>query len=235
MIYLNKNITRSSAIFAKQISHNLKLPISLFSVDDVYNLVNQECLILIDKQNLENQHLNNLLNDIKVSGHEPLCKILLIGCTSRLEIKNIISIPDDDFVCFDELYNHTENTQKDMVFIELSNSTKEQIEKLNKILYPNNKKIAVKAVNNPGLAHVQNLGLSTENDTLKLLSECSYYVNINSLYLYDAVYANKKIIHVDDIPKIKTIDDIDFIVIDNSIYSNDISDKSISKILNKIL
>ena len=234
MIYLNKNLTRSSAIFAKQISHNLKLPISLFSVDDVYNLVNQECLILIDKESLENQHLNNLFNDIKVSNNTIPCKILLIGYANSVEIKNIISIPDSDFVCFDEL-NHHENKQTNTIFIELSNTSKEHVDKLNNILYPNNKKIAVKAVNNPSFTHVQNLGLSTENDTLKLLSECSYYVNINNVYLYDAVHANKKIIHIDDIPKIKTIDNIDSMVIDNSIYYNDISNKSISKFLNKIL
>ena len=235
MIYLNKNMTRASAIFAKQISNKLTLPISLFSVDEIYNLVNQECLILIDKQNLENQHLNNLFNDIKVSNHAIPCKILLIGYANSLEIKNIISIPDSDFVCFDELYNHHENKQTNTIFIELSNTSKEQVDKLNNILYPNNKKFAVKAVNNTDFAHVQNLGLSTENDTLKLLSECLYYVNVHDFYLYDAIYANKKIINIDDIPKIKNIDDIDSIVIDNSIYSNIVSDKPISKILNKIL
>lgn len=235
MIYLNNNMKRPGAIFAKQISHKLKLPISLFSVDEIYNIINQKCFVLIEQHNMQNQHLNNLLKDITVSNHTLQCKILLIGHPSSLEIENVISIKDSDFVCYDELHNNSEDENKNMIFVELSNTTKEQLNKLNNILYPNNKTIAVKAVNNSEFCHVQNLGLSTEKDSLKLLSECSYYVNINNMYLYDAVYANKKVLDIEDIPKIKNIENIDSIVINNNNYSNDITNKAISKILNKII
>ena len=73
--------------------------------------------------------------------------------------------------------------------------------------------MCVRMVNNPVITNIHNLGIAKENQVLDIISECSYYLNLNNKYLYDAVSMHKPIINATDISKnIDVQNYIDYII-----------------------
>ena len=71
----------------------------------------------------------------------------------------------------DETREFKSNVSENFILINLQQSTKEHIQKIEHILCPHNKEIAVKIINNPEFSHCQNLGLCTEEMIMDLIED----------------------------------------------------------------
>lgn len=233
MIYINRNLSRDSYMASKIINKKNNQKISYFYLEDIYTIIDEENTIIIDEHNFDNHHLQNLLAHIKDSNHKLNSKIYLIGHKENIGIDNVISI--NEYVVLDSLYEFTHEAGEELIFAEISEITKEVSEKLKNLLHPINKTIPVKMVNNPEFNHYQNLGTCREEDVMDLIDQCSYFVNVNNKYLYDAINANKKVIDLLNITGDIKISEIDSLIIDNDPYKEEIKHKSLSRILGEII
>lgn len=234
MIYINRNLSRDSYMASKIISKQNNQKIAYFYLEDIYTLIDkEENIIIIDEHNFQNPHLQNLLSHAKDSNHKFKCKIYLIGHDENIGIDNIISV--NEYVLLDSLYEFSNVTGQEFIFAEISNITKEVSAKLKKLLYPANKRIPVKMVNNPEFIHYQNLGTCREEDVMTLIDQCSYFINVNNKYLYDAINCGKKVVDLVNTNVDVQISDIDSVILNNDLYKETIKNKSLSKILGDII
>jgi len=225
---------RGAFLFGKILGNRTELPIQYFNVDDIYNFINLDVFIIIDAKHTENKHLNALIQELKETDTNIKCKILLLGSNRNLQIHNIYEI--SEYLLVDETNHFIESSSPDFILIHLQKSTEEHLRKIEGILYPKNKEIPVKIINNEEFSHCQNLGLCTEELILELIQECKYYININDMYLYDAINANKNIVDINKLPnRSLSVSNLDQNTINKKEYINNTEHLRISNIIDKII
>ena len=128
MIYVNRNMDRDAFLFGKILNNKTGLPIRYFNVDDIYNFINLDVLVIIDKENTGNKHLNALIQELKETDINIKCKILLLGSNHNLQIHNIYEIPE--YLLVDETNSFVESSSPDFILIHMQKSTEEHIKKI---------------------------------------------------------------------------------------------------------
>ncbi len=233
MIFINNGMDRAAFLFGKILNKIIGLNIQYFSVDDIYNFINTDAFLIIGKNNAANKHLHALLEEIKEQDVKIKCKIILLGADLNVDIPNVY--PISQCLLVDETREFKSNVSENFILINLQKSTKEHIQKIEHILYPHNKEIAVKIINNPEFSHCQNLGLCTEEMIMDLIERCEYFVDVNGLYLFDAINANKKIVDINNLSENLSLSNLDEHTINKKEYIKDTEQLRISKIIERII
>lgn len=217
MIYLNNNPSRDSYLFALNIHQSIHDNILSFKVDEIYNIILNHTtkFVIFDDYNLQNIHFTNFIQDLTSGQLQFDCRLLIIGnrYNNIVQHEQISIIDKNSYILRNETYRPTKSSLNrcDFIFAEISEC--DSIEHISGLFYPDNTTMCVRMVNNPVITNIHNLGIAKENQVLDIISECSYYLNLNNKYLYDAVSMHKPIINATDISKnIDVQNYIDYII-----------------------
>jgi len=104
----------------------------------------------------------------------------------------------------DQLLQNTDGSKQNYISCFLD-SVQILPQELNSELYPNSHK-KIKMFNNVKIQHPQNLGIITERERLKILSESEYYLNLDDQYVIEAAINGCKILSLESLSKLKPMD-----------------------------
>jgi hypothetical protein len=214
IIYTNILTSRDVDLFANSFRKEFGGTIIKKDISNIYDiiLVDKPDYIIIDSLDEKNEHFVSFLSDLKSQNIQiQKTKIIIIGKSGNSEHQNIRYVSPNTYYCFDEYY--TESSCDDGSFkymlCHLNCLDFEKNKALEPIIYPNNKEIAVKLVGCDQVQHVQNLGSVTEREMLELIHGCEIYINIDNMYVYDAMFLNKPIINsCEDIKEIEFVNNL---------------------------
>jgi hypothetical protein len=208
LTYITNNSTRAENLFANSLSKEFDSQVLNFDQDNIYEIVLsiKPDFIILHESDLSNYHIKKFIKDIDTSNLSTIFIVLVFSSKKHnYPYQRINYIQEKQYLPYDE-YFVKGSTEDNFVLCDLNCNEEQKNSILQPLIYPQNKEIPIKLVNCHKVGHVQNLGLVDDQTMLGLLSRCSLYINMNNLYIYDAVYMNKPILNLTENKHFKTVE-----------------------------
>lgn len=235
LTYITNISSRPEQLFANCIAKEYGSKISIFEPNDIYEIVlsSKPNFIILHEGDLSNYHIKKFIKTINDSIKTIFIVLTFSNKKYSFSNKKIHYINKDNYLPYNE-YLRGDPIDKNYILCDLNCEDEQKNTILQPIIYPQNKEIPVKLVNCHKVGHVQNLGLVNEQTMIKLLRECSLYINMNNTYVYDAMYMNKPILNLTQNKFLNTIETPSLDDIKNISITYDTAQISKNKISNLI-
>lgn len=193
--YITNNHSRREYLVANSIHKEYNWILNSFDLSDIYEIAFNKwhkVAIVLDDTKIQLPEIQNFLEEFQKS-NQTKTKIVLLSDT-KINHANIFCLPSISYKLFNEYHQPVKISNSRFVLCHLDSTNHKRNAVIQNVLYPNNKEIAVRLVGHPGIQHIQNVGILTEDQMLNLIYSCTVYVNISNEYIYDAILYNKPIV-----------------------------------------
>jgi hypothetical protein len=193
--YIPNNHTRREYLVANSIHKEYLWSLDTFDIRDIYEIAFNkwhQVAIVLDETKLQAEETKQFLQEF-TSSKQNKTKLILLSDT-KISHPNIFCLPSSVYKIFNEYYQPKKISTNPFILCHLDTTNHKRNTVIQNIVYPHNKNIAVRLVGHPGIQHIQNVGMVSEDQMLDLIWSCSLYVNISNEYIYDAILYNKRIL-----------------------------------------
>jgi hypothetical protein len=193
--YITDNHSRKEYLIANSISKEYSGTLTSFSIENIYEIAfnkQHKATIVLDDQKIKTSEIHNFIKDF-VTTAQTKTKLVLLS-ENKVHHENIFTLPSSSYRCFNEYYRPRKITTSKFVLCHLDTDNHKNNIVIENIVYPKNKEIPIRLVGHPGIQHIQNVGVVTDDHMLDLIYSCSVYINISNQYVYDAMLYNKPIL-----------------------------------------
>jgi hypothetical protein len=193
--YITHNHSRKEYLVANSIQKEYGGILSSFSIEDIYEIAfnkQHKVTIVLDDSKINLPEIQSFINDFSQSAKH-LTKLVLLS-DNKINHANIFTLPSVSYKCFNEYYSPKKISNSKFVLCHLDSQNHKNNIIIQNIVYPQNKEIPIRLVGHPGIQHIQNVGVVTDDHMLDLIYSCTGYVNISDQYVYDAILYGKPIL-----------------------------------------
>jgi hypothetical protein len=193
IIAIPSQCSRNVNLFANSYHKEYGATIISYVPENIYDtlLIDRPQLIITDS--VDYDIYKSIFNDIDNKHISNYSKFIVLGDES-LKRSYIRYIRRDTYITYNEYIQP--NLSEKFILCVMDCSDIENNNRLKDILYPNILEMPVRLVNCPQFESINNLGIADEDTILDLITKCEIFINLNNIYLYDAIHLNKKIINL---------------------------------------